>query len=50
MPRVNSWKELVETGYVDGVTIIGVPFYGLKGMGRRDHRDMTQNPTSVKVM
>ena len=30
--RVNHLKELVETWHVDGVTIVGVPFCGLKGI------------------
>ena len=28
--RVNPLEESVENGYVDGVTIVGVPFCGLK--------------------
>ena len=28
--KVNHWKELRETWHVDGVTIVGVPFCGLK--------------------
>ena len=32
---VNHCKELVETWHVDGVTIVGVPFCGLKGIGRK---------------
>ena len=31
--RVNSFEESVENCYVDGATIVGVPFYGLKGIG-----------------
>jgi len=34
---------LVETWHVDEVTIVGVSFCG------KDQRDMTQNPTSVKI-
>ena len=30
--RVNQWKELDETWRVSGVTIVGVPFCGLKGI------------------
>ena len=30
--RVNSFKESVENCYVDGETIVGVPFCGLKGI------------------
>ena len=30
--RVNRFMELVENCYVDGVTIVGVPFGGLKGI------------------
>jgi len=30
--RVNHWKELNETWYVGGVTIVGGPFCGLKGI------------------
>ena len=32
--------------YVDGVTIVGVPFCGLTDKG---HRDITQNPTCVTI-
>ena len=31
--RVNSFEESVENCYVDGTTIVGVPFCGLKGIG-----------------
>ena len=31
--RVNSFEESVENYYVDGATIVGVPFCGLKGIG-----------------
>ena len=31
--RINSFEESVENCYVDGATIIGVPFCGLKGIG-----------------
>ena len=31
--KVNSFEESVENCYVDGATIVGVPFYGLKGIG-----------------
>ena len=31
--RVNSFDESVENCYVDGATIVGVPFCGLKGIG-----------------
>ena len=43
---------MVETCHVDGVTFIGVPFCGLKGIRKIQlyHGDMTQNPTSVKIM
>jgi len=47
--RVHHQKELVETWHVDGVIIMGVPFCGLKGIGEKDHRDMTQKQTSVKI-
>ena len=30
--RVNPLEEWVENWYVDGVTIVGVPFCGLKGI------------------
>ena len=30
--RVNRFMELVKNCYVDGLTIIGVPFGGLKGI------------------
>ena len=30
--RVNALEESVENCYVDGVTIVGVPFCGLKGI------------------
>ena len=45
--RINHWKELDETWHVGAVTIIGVPFCGNR---EKDHGDMTQNPTSVKIM
>ena len=31
--RVNSFEESVENCYVDGATIVGVPFCSLKGIG-----------------
>ena len=31
--RVNSFEESVENYYVDGATIVRVPFCGLKGIG-----------------
>ena len=31
--RVNSLEESVVNCYVDGATIVGVPFCGLKGIG-----------------
>ena len=31
--RVNSFEESVENSYVDGATIVGVPFCGVKGIG-----------------
>ena len=31
--RVNSFEESVENCYVDGATIVGMPFCGLKGIG-----------------
>ena len=33
--RVNCWRELVETWHVDEVTIIRVPFCGLKGIRKK---------------
>jgi len=30
--RANRWKELDETWHVGKVIIVGVPFYGLKGI------------------
>ena len=30
--RVNPLKERAENCYVDGVTIVGVPFFGLQGI------------------
>ena len=33
--RVNSFEESVENCYVDGATIVGVPFCGLKGIGTK---------------
>ena len=47
--RVNPLEESVENRYVDGATIVGVPFCGLKRNRDKDHGDMTQNPTCVKV-
>ena len=40
----------VETWRVVGVNIVGVPFCSLKGIQKKDHGDMTQNPTGVKIM
>ena len=31
--RVNLFEESAENCYVDGATIVGVPFCGLKGIG-----------------
>ena len=36
--RVNYWKKLDETWHVGGVTIIEVPFCGLKGIHKRPWR------------
>ena len=36
--------EWVENCYIDGVTIVGVPFGGLKGIEIKDHGDMTKKP------
>ena len=47
--RVNHWKELDETWHVVGVTIVEVSFCGLKWIRRKDHGDMTLNPTGVKI-
>jgi len=47
--RVNCSKDLVKTWHVDGVNIVGVPFCGLKRIGKK-HRDMIQNPTGIKMM
>ena len=33
--RVNFFEESVENCYVDGATIVGVPFCGLKGIGTK---------------
>ena len=33
--RVNPLEESVENWYVDGATIVGVPFCGLKGIGEK---------------
>ena len=33
--RVNSFEKSVENCYVDGATIVGVPFCGLKGIGTK---------------
>ena len=33
--RVNSFEESGENCYVDGATIVGVPFSGLKGIGTK---------------
>jgi len=41
-------KELVDTWHVDEVTTIGVPFVVERNQ-EKDHRDMTQNSTSVKT-
>ena len=46
--RVNSFEESVENCYVDGATIVGVSFCGLKGIGIRPWRydtkpDLCQN-------
>ena len=48
--RVSRWKELGETWHVGGVIIVGVPFCGFKGIRKKDHGDMTQNPTGIKMM
>ena len=45
--RVNRLKELVETRHVDRIIITGVPFLWFQ---EKDHGDMTQNPTGVKIM
>ena len=47
-------KKLVETLHVDKATIIGVPFYGLKGIGTKTIYDtkltiMQSNPKTVKL-
>jgi len=39
--RINHCKELDETCYVDGVTIVGVLFLWFKMSWGKDHRDMT---------
>ena len=44
--RVNPSEESVENCYVDGATIVGVPFCRNRG---KDHGDMTQNPTCVNI-
>ena len=46
--RVNSFEESVENCYVDGATIVGVPFLWFERNRDKDHGDMTQNPTCVK--
>ena len=33
--RVNCWMELVKIWHVDRITIIGVPFCGLKGFRKK---------------
>ena len=33
--RINHWKELDETLHVGGVTVVGVPFCGLKGIRKK---------------
>jgi len=33
--KVNRWNELAETWHVDGVIIAGVPFCGLKRIGKK---------------
>ena len=38
--RVNQRKELDKTWHVGGITIVGVPFCGLKESGK-DYVDMT---------
>ena len=48
--RVNYWKESNETWHIDGVTIVGVPFLQFEMNREKDHEDMTQNPTGVKIM
>ena len=47
--RVNPLEELVENCYVDGVTIVGVPFWWFKRNRDKDHGDMTQNPICVTI-
>ena len=47
---MNPLKERAENCYVDGVTIVGVPFCGLKRNRDKDHGDKTQNPTCVTIM
>ena len=47
--RVNPFEESAENCNVDGATIVGVPFCGLKGIGIKTTDDMTQNPTCVKI-
>ena len=46
---VNSFEESVENCYVDGATIVGVPFWWFERNQDKDHGDMTQNPTCVKI-
>ena len=36
--RVSHWKELDEIWHASGVTILGVPFCGLKGIRKRPRR------------
>jgi len=43
--RANCWKQLVETWHVDEVIIVGVPFWNQE----KEHRNITQNPTSIKI-
>ena len=48
--RVNPLEESVENRYVDGATIVRVPFLWFERNRDKDHGDMTQNPTCVKIM
>ena len=41
--RVNRWKELDEIWHVGGVIIVGVPFCGLKEIGKRPWRYDTKS-------
>jgi len=41
--------ELDETWHVGGETIVGVLFLWFERNLKKDHEDMTQNPTSVKI-